>query len=64
MIGPARPGRCVDTTVQIEPNIVVTVERIDDDRFVLKATGNTEKLVTIEKGSTLTVTIPIRYSEV
>jgi len=51
-----------ETTVQIEPNIIITLERVDDNRFLIEATGNTEKIVTIEKGSTLTVTIPIRYS--
>jgi len=53
-----------ETTIQIEPNIIVKIDRIADDRFVVEATGNAERLVTIEKGSTLTITIPIRYSEV
>ena len=49
----------MNTTVQIQPHLVVVVERIGPDRFIVKCQKQEQVVQELKVGETLTVSIPI-----
>ena len=54
-----------DTRIQTATEIIMVVERIDSNRFVIKTKGDDkEQMATLRIGDTLTVTVPLYLTEV
>jgi len=49
----------VNVTVEINPQVVVEVERIGPDRFIVKCQKKEQVVEEIKEGDTLTITIPL-----
>ena len=54
-----------DTRMQCSAEIIVVIERLNDDRFTVKTKNDDkEQLATLRVGDTLTIAVPLYVTEI